>query len=149
MASDSMSPELALLPALDLRRLILSREVSPREAAAACLSRIRAIDDRIRSFVTVDEDMVMAMADDVEARLKAGAALPLAGIPYALKDLTETAGLRTTYGSRIYADRVPDATAPWVRALEAEGAIVVAITTCDEFAWGVWGQNPHWGDRQS
>ena len=81
MASDSMSPDLALLPALDVRRLILSREVSPREAAAACLSRIRAIDDRIRSFVTVDEDMVMAMADDVEARLKAGAALPLAGIP--------------------------------------------------------------------
>ncbi len=48
MASDTESPELALLPALEVRRLILSREVSPREAAAACLRRIRAIDDRIR-----------------------------------------------------------------------------------------------------
>ena len=67
-------------------------------------------------------------------------------MPLLVKDLIDVAGLRITLGPRIYADRVPDATAPCVRALEAEGAIVVAITTCDEFAWGVGGQNPHWGD---
>ena len=133
MASDSMSPDLALLPALDVRRLILSREVSPREAAAACLSRIRAIDDRIRSFVTVDEDMVMAMADDVEARLKAGAALPLAGIPYALKDLTETAGLRTTYGSRLREHYLPAHDAAVARRLREAGGVLLGKTNTPEF----------------
>jgi Asp-tRNA(Asn)/Glu-tRNA(Gln) amidotransferase A subunit family amidase len=92
-------PELSLLPAFDLRELILSRRVSPGEAAAACLARVHALDPRIRAFVTIDEAMAAAMADEVERRLSHGASLPLAGVPYALKDLTETAGLRTTYGS--------------------------------------------------
>ena len=93
MGKDVETPELSLLSALELRRLIRSHELSPREAAAACLARIRAVDDRIGSFVTIDEEMVIAMADRVERRLKEGAALPLAGIPFALKDLTDTAGL--------------------------------------------------------
>ena len=70
----------------------------------------------------------------------------LAGVPLLVKDLIDVAGLRITYGSRIYADHIATETAPCVAALEAEGAIVVATTTCDEFAWGVGGQNAHWGD---
>ena len=133
MSSDPESPELALLPALEVRRLILAREVSPREAAAACLRRIRAIDDRIRSFVTIDEDMVMAMADDVERRLKEGAALPLAGIPYALKDLTDTAGLRTTYGSRLREHNVPARDAAVARRLREAGGVLLGKTNTPEF----------------
>jgi aspartyl-tRNA(Asn)/glutamyl-tRNA(Gln) amidotransferase subunit A len=80
------------------------------------------------------------------ARARAGVGGRLAGVPLLVKDLIDVGGLRVTYGSRIYAEHIATDTAPCVRALEAEGAIVVATTTCDEFAWGVGGQNPHWGD---
>jgi aspartyl-tRNA(Asn)/glutamyl-tRNA(Gln) amidotransferase subunit A len=70
---------------------------------------------------------------------------PLAGVPLAVKDLFETAGVRTTYGSAIFRDHLSTRTAPAVRALEAAGAIVVGKTNLDEFAWGVTSQNPHWG----
>jgi amidase len=133
MAKGLATSELSLLSALELRRLILAREASPREAAAACLTRIRAVDDRIRSFVTIDEEMVMAMADSVERRLKEGAALPLAGIPFALKDLTDTAGLRTTYGSRLREHNVPTRDAAVARRLRAAGGVLLGKTNTPEF----------------
>jgi aspartyl-tRNA(Asn)/glutamyl-tRNA(Gln) amidotransferase subunit A len=80
------------------------------------------------------------------ARARAGVRGRLAGVPLLVKDLIDVAGTRTTFGSKIYADRIAEGTAPSVLALEAEGAIVVAKTKCDEFAWGVGGQNAHWGD---
>jgi Asp-tRNA(Asn)/Glu-tRNA(Gln) amidotransferase A subunit family amidase len=67
-------------------------------------------------------------------------------VPLLVKDLIDTAGIRTTYASSIYRDHVPARTAPAVAALEAEGAIVVAKANADEFAWGVCGQNVHYGD---
>jgi aspartyl-tRNA(Asn)/glutamyl-tRNA(Gln) amidotransferase subunit A len=70
----------------------------------------------------------------------------LAGVPLLVKDVIDTAGVRTTYASSIYADHVPQRTAPAVAALEAEGAIVVGKANADEFAWGVCGQNIHYGD---
>jgi aspartyl-tRNA(Asn)/glutamyl-tRNA(Gln) amidotransferase subunit A len=83
------------------------------------------------------------------ARARAGVSGRLAGVPLLVKDLIDVEGLRIAFGSKLYADRIADATAPSVRALEAEGAIVVATTGCDEFAWGVSGQNVHWGDTQN
>ena len=133
MAKDIESSELSLLSALELRRLIVSRDVSPREAAAACLARIRALDDRIRSFVTIDEKMVMALADGVEQRLKEGAALQLAGVPFALKDLTDTAGLRTTYGSRLREHNVPARDAAVARRLREAGGVLLGKTNTPEF----------------
>ena len=88
-------------------------------------------------------------AEESRARVRAGVTGRLAGVPLLVKDFFDTAGVRTTYGSRIYAERVPERTAPAVRALEAEGAVIVAKTNLDEFAWGVTGQNPHWGDTQN
>jgi aspartyl-tRNA(Asn)/glutamyl-tRNA(Gln) amidotransferase subunit A len=67
-------------------------------------------------------------------------------VPLLVKDLIDTAGVRTTYASKIYRDHVPEHSAAAVTALEAEGAIVVAKANADEFAWGVTGQNPHYGD---
>jgi Asp-tRNA(Asn)/Glu-tRNA(Gln) amidotransferase A subunit family amidase len=96
-----------------------------------------------------DADLNAIMTTNGEralARARAGVSGRLAGVPLLVKDLIDVAGLRITYGSRIYANHVPAESAWCVRALEAEGAIVVATTTCDEFAWGVGGQNPHWGD---
>ena len=133
MTGDAKGPELALLSALEVRRLVVAGEVSPREIAAACLERIRRIDDQVRSFVTIDEDMVAAMAGDVERRLKEGAALPLAGIPYAIKDLTDTAGLRTTYGSRLREHNVPDRDAAVARRLREAGGVLLGKTNTPEF----------------
>ena len=78
--------DISLLSALELRRLVVAREITAREAAKASLDRIREKDGLVRAFVTIDEDMTMTMADDVERRLKAGEKLLLAGVPYALKD---------------------------------------------------------------
>ena len=125
--------ELSLLSGLELRGRIVSREVSPREVSAACLARIGAVDDRIRSFVTLDEEMTMAMADGVERRLKEGEVLPLAGIPFALKDLTDTAGLRTTYGSRLREHNVPARDAAVARRLREAGAVLLGKTNTPEF----------------
>ena len=125
--------ELSLLSGLELRHRIVAREVSPREAAAACLARIRTVDDRIRSFVTLDEEMTMAMADGVERRLKEGEVLPLAGVPFALKDLTDTAGLRTTYGSRLREHNVPARDAAVARRLREAGGVLLGKTNTPEF----------------
>jgi amidase len=125
--------ELGRLSALEIRRLIRAGEVSPREVATACLARIRAIDGTVRSFVTIDEPMVMAAADAVARRLAAGEDLPLAGVPYALKDLTDTAGLRTTYGSRAREHNIPTSDAAIARRLREAGGILLGKTNTPEF----------------
>jgi amidase len=125
--------ELTRLPALEIRRLVRAGTVSPREVATACLERIRAIDGTVRSFVTIDEPMVMAAADEVARRLAAGEDLPLAGVPYALKDLTDTAGLRTTYGSRAREHNVPSRDAAVARRLREAGGVLLGKTNTPEF----------------
>lgn len=70
---------------------------------------------------------------------------PLAGRTLLVKDLFDTAGIRTTYGSRLYADHVPDATAPAVRRLLDAGAVLVGKANLHEFAWGITSQNPWYG----
>src|SRR5438552_1793032 len=130
MPSDS---ELGRLPALEIRRRVRAGEVSPRDVATACLARIRATDGTVRSFVTIDEAMGMAAADEVARRLAAGEDLLLAGVPYALKDLTDTAGLRTTYGSRTREHNVPSRDAAIARRLREAGGILLGKTNTPEF----------------
>ena len=125
--------ELNLLSALEIRRRIVARDVSPREVAAACLARIGAVDDRVRAFVTLDEEKVMTTADGVERRLKEGETLPLAGVPYALKDLTDTAGMRTTYGSPLREHNVPTRDAAVARRLREAGGVLLGKTNTPEF----------------
>jgi amidase len=90
--------------------------------------------------------VITLCADEARARARAGVSGRLAGVPLLVKDLIDTAGIRTTYASALYRDHVPQRSAPAVRALEAEGAIVVGKANADEFAWGVCGQNVHYGD---
>ncbi len=107
-----------------------------------------AVIEEALERIAGDEFNAIQVVDGERARARArgGVSGRLAGVPLLVKDLIDVEGLRITYGSKVYADHVATGTAPCVRALEAEGAIVVATTTCDEFAWGVGGQNPHWGD---
>jgi aspartyl-tRNA(Asn)/glutamyl-tRNA(Gln) amidotransferase subunit A len=107
-------------------------------AVSEALERIAARPELNAVITTCGEQALARARDGVSGRL--------AGVPLLVKDLIDTAGVRTTYASAIYRDHVPARTAPAVRALEAEGAIVVAKANADEFAWGVCGQNVHYGD---
>jgi amidase len=132
MSDEAM--DLAELSALELRQLINAGDISTKEVAAACLSRIKSVDPLIQSFVTlVDEERIMATAEIAQAQIKEGVAPPLAGIPYALKDLTETAGLRTTFGSRLRAQYVPAEDAAVARRLREAGGILLGKTNTPEF----------------
>jgi len=124
--------------AADVARLVGAGELDPVAVVEEALERIAGRQD-LNAIRVVDGERAVA-------RARAGVSGRLAGVPLLVKDLIDVAGLRVAYGSKVYADRVASETAPCVRALEAEGAVVVATTTCDEFAWGVGGQNAHWGD---
>jgi aspartyl-tRNA(Asn)/glutamyl-tRNA(Gln) amidotransferase subunit A len=105
---------------------------------SAVRSALDRIDPALGAFITVDADGALRAAHDAPRGR-------LAGIPIAVKDLIDVAGMRTTYGSPRYADHVPDRTAPVVGALRAEGAVVIGKTNLNEFAYGVTGYNPHFG----
>ena len=130
-----------MVAAAETARAVRAGELDPVEPIKRALDAIDACRD-LNALITVCPDQALA-------RAHAGADGPLAGVPLLVKDVFDTAGVRTTLGSRIYADRVPASSASAVRALEAAGAIMVGKTNCDEFAWGVTGQNPFYGDARN
>lgn len=106
-----------------------------RNAALAALDRI---DPVLGAFITVDADQALAEAEAPrDGRLS--------GMLVAVKDLIDTAGIRTTYGSEFFADHVPTRDAPIIELLKSEGAIVLGKSNLNEFAYGVSGYNPHYG----
>ena len=122
----------------EIATAVRARELDAVEVVERALREVEA-QAALNAFITV-------CAERALERARGGVDGPLAGVPLLVKDVFDTAGIRTTAGSRIYADNVPDASAPAVRALEAAGAIVIGKTGCDEFAWGVTGQNAIYGD---
>jgi len=134
----------------DLARMIATKEVSPVEVVRAHLDRITALDGGLRAFITVCGDAALDAARAAEAALAAGRSLgPLHGVPVALKDLFDTAGVRTTGGSKILADRVPAQDATVVRTLRAAGMIVLGKLNMHEFAYGPEGLNTHYGTARN
>ena len=126
------------MTAAEIAARVAAGELSAEEVVAGALERIVA-QPELRAVITTCEEQALA-------RARAGVRGRLAGVPVLIKDLIDTAGVRTTYGTSIYADHVPQFSAPAVTALEAEGAIVVGKANLDEFAWGVCGQNTFYGD---
>ena len=130
----------------ELRRMIVSKKISPVEAVQAHLDRIAALDGKLRSYITVTGDAALAAARSAEAAVVSGAPLgPLHGVPIGLKDLYCTKGVRTTGGSKILADWVPEEDATVVARLVGAGAIVLGKLNMHEFAYGPEGLNPHYG----
>ncbi|MDG4866052.1 amidase family protein, partial [Streptomyces sp. T-3] len=122
--------------ALDLAAAVRAREVSPVELVEESLARIEERNDELGAFVTVTADAARAEAKAAEQRVRdegPDGLPPLFGVPTAIKDLTATAGVRTTYGSRVYADHVPVADAHSVTLLRAAGTISVGKTNTPEF----------------
>jgi aspartyl-tRNA(Asn)/glutamyl-tRNA(Gln) amidotransferase subunit A len=115
-------------------------ELSPVALTGACLARIERLNPALNAFITVTADRAVATAREREAEQKAGKIRgPLHGIPIALKDNIDTAGVRTTAASALFEDRVPGESAEVVRRLEEAGAVLVGKTNLQEFAYGTTG----------
>src|ERR1035437_10294185 len=119
--------------ARELASLIRRRQVSPVEAVRAALDRIEAKRE-LNAFITVTAEQALEAARAAEAQVMAGAQLPaLHGVPYSVKDLILTQGVRTTMGSAIYEHFVPQEDAVAVARAKAAGAILIGKTTTPEF----------------
>jgi amidase len=123
--------------AVELAAMMRARTVSPVEVLDAHLAAIARLNPDLNAIVTLAAEPARDAARRAEARFMAGEAVgPLEGLPFGVKDVTETAGIRTTYGSPLHADFVPAEDAEVVRRLKAAGAIVLAKTNTPEFATG-------------
>lgn len=119
-------------------RAYRERLASPVEVTRECLARIRRLDDQLKALITVTDDEAMEAARRAERELARGIDRgPMHGIPVALKDLVDTAGIRTTAGSLVLRDNVPSEDAPVWAALREAGAVLVGKTNMQEFAYGV------------
>ncbi len=127
---------LAGLPATEIREKIAAKEVSAVEYLQACLARVEQLNGTLNAIVTPNP-RAMDEAKAVDRRIAAGETPgPLCGLTVGIKDVTPVAGLRTTFGSPIYADYVPDEDAVVVRRLREAGAVILGKTNCPEFAAG-------------
>src|SRR2546421_2644352 len=129
--------DVAFLTIAELNRLYRQRELSPVEVTKALLARIAAHDGKLHSFLRLTEEAALAEAAAAERELMAGTSRgPLHGIPYALKDIIETAEIPTTGHSKLRQDHVPAADAEIVTRLKAGGGIMLGKLATWEFALG-------------
>ncbi|MXY79944.1 MAG: amidase [Chloroflexi bacterium] len=132
--------------ARDLADLVRRRELSAREVVEAHLAQIERVNPRVNAICTLIPEQALADADDADAALAAGRPCgPLHGLPIVIKDLVSTAGIRTTFGSPIYADHVPDQDDLIVERLRAAGAIILGKSNTPEFGAGSHTFNPVFG----
>ena len=137
---------LVTLSAVELRRLIGIKEISPVELLDACIARIEALDPAVNAIAARAFDRARTEARAAEAAVLKGDALGrLHGLPIGIKDLQDTQGLLTTHGSPLYKDHVPAADSAQVALVRAAGAIVTAKTNVPEFGAGANSRNPVWG----
>ena len=138
------------MSARELARLIASRAVSPVEVLDAYLTAIEALNPQINAIVTLAAEQARDAAQRAEEAVMKGKALgALHGVPIGVKDITPTAGIRTTYASPLYKDYVPAEDAEAVRRLKAAGAIVVAKTNTPEFGAGANTNNVLFGPTRN
>jgi aspartyl-tRNA(Asn)/glutamyl-tRNA(Gln) amidotransferase subunit A len=127
----------ALETIVDLAPRLRRKEVSPVELTRACLDRIEKLNPTLNAFITVTAESAVAEARAAESEISRGEWRgPLHGIPIAIKDLIDTAGVRTTAGSELYKDRVPAQDAEVVRRLRQAGAVILGKNNLHEFAYG-------------
>jgi amidase len=129
--------ELFRFRAIELVGGIRKRQFSCVDVVSASLARIAALDDRYQAFLTVAAEDALQRAERADRVIARGEAVgPLHGLPMALKDLIDTEGIRTTYGSALFRDHVPDADDIVAARLKAAGAIIVGKTNTPEFGYG-------------
>lgn len=132
----------ALPDARTIANGVASGMFSAREIVQASLDRIEALDGDLAAFCTLDPEGALAQAQTVDDMIASGHDLgPLAGVPVAIKDLIATKGVRTTFGSPLYSDFIPDADDIVVARLRAAGAVIIGKTNTSEFGYGPVGHN--------
>jgi aspartyl-tRNA(Asn)/glutamyl-tRNA(Gln) amidotransferase subunit A len=130
----------------EVSRRIRERTVSPVEVVEALLKRIDALNSSLNAFITVMADQAMEQAKAAEAEIKAGKWRgPLHGVPVAVKDFYDTAGVTTTAGAEQFKSRVPDTDAEVVKRLRKAGAIVIGKTNMDALGMATTGLTSHFG----
>jgi aspartyl-tRNA(Asn)/glutamyl-tRNA(Gln) amidotransferase subunit A len=131
----------------ELGQRLRRREISPVEVTQDCLSRIGKLNPALNAFITVMAESALADAQKGEGEIGRGEWRgPLHGVPVALKDLIDTAGVRTTAASALYKDRVPNQDAEVVRRLRQAGAVIVGKNNLHEFAYGGSSLVSYFGD---
>jgi aspartyl-tRNA(Asn)/glutamyl-tRNA(Gln) amidotransferase subunit A len=145
-APPSQRDDIAALSVADAGALLRARKLSPVELTDAYLARIERFNPELNAFITVMGDQAIADARGAESEIMRGRWRgPLHGIPIALKDLFDTAGVRTTAGSAVFAERVPTRDAEVVHRLKEAGAVIVGKTNMHEFAYGETSAQSHFG----
>lgn len=138
--------EAALKNIGELSRLIDAGAISPVELTRQTLERIARLDPQLNSYITITAELAIRQAQAAEREIHAGNRRgPLHGIPYALKDLFFTNGIKTTAGSKVLAGFVPGYDAAVVQKLADAGAVLLGKTGLHENAYGITSNNPHFG----
>jgi aspartyl-tRNA(Asn)/glutamyl-tRNA(Gln) amidotransferase subunit A len=126
--------------------LLRHKQISPVELTTACLARVERLNPTINAFITVMHDSALAQAREAEDEIRAGSWRgPLHGIPIGIKDLIDTAGVKTTCASALFLDRIPTEDAEVVRRLKRAGAVLIGKQNLQEFAWGGTSASSYFG----
>src|SRR5882762_1833445 len=147
----SPAGDICFLPATEMAALIRQKKVSAHEVMEAHLRQIERVNPNVNAFVTmVDGDQLLAQARTADEKLiKSGPSGPLHGLPLAVKDLHDTKGIRTTYGSPLFKQHIPDADSLVVEREKASGAIVLGKTNVPKFGLGSQTFNPVFGPTRN
>ena len=150
MAAESKQPDVTLLSLAEVSELVRAKKLSPVELTEACLARIEAHNPELNAFITVTAEMALGQARAAEAEIQRGTWRgPLHGVPLALKDLIDVAGVPTTAGSAAFENRIPAQDAEVVRRLKAAGAVIVGKNNLHECAYGGSGLISRYGPAKN
>lgn len=131
---------------LDIAEAVRTHRRTALETVDAALVQAERRQATFRAFITLAPELARRQAERVDQRVAAGERLPLAGVPFAIKDLFDAAGLPTTCGSKAFEDRIAERDATVVRRLVEAGAVLLGKANMHECAFGFTGENPHYGD---
>jgi len=137
---------LSITAALELLR---GQKITSRKLAEACFYQIECLNSKLNAFITVNDQETALAGPTDQTTIPLALASALRGIPIAVKDLFDTAGIRTTAGSKFFSDNIPDNDAFVVEKLKQAGAILMGKTNTHEIALGVTGNNPHYGTARN
>ncbi len=141
--------DLSMLTLAQAAGLVEKGEVSPVELTEACLKRIAALDGQLNGYITLLAEEALTKAKQAEKEVKTAYKGPLHGIPIALKDLFNLAGVRVTAGSGLMLDNIPDWDATAVARLKAAGAVILGTTNTHEWALGPTNEESHFGPSRN
>ncbi|MBS0261056.1 MAG: amidase [Planctomycetes bacterium] len=133
----------------EITTAVHSQQRSARDIVDAALQRAEKFQDRFRAFTKITPDIARRQAARVDERIRNGERLPLAGVPFAVKDLFDLEGTPTTYGAKVFANRIAKSNATAVQKLIDAGGVCIGKLNLHECAFGFTGENPTFGNARN